>query len=851
MNTQASINCINNEMLSRLASGECSPNELTVCEEHVSHCQQCRDLLDSRAIDEVWNEQLLPAFQATECHDELSNRDAAQRAALNLLGPTDDPHMLGRIGSYEVVGLVGIGGMGIVFKAFDAALNRYVAIKMMQPHLAVSGAARQRFEREGRAAAAVISDFVLPIYAVSEWQGVPYLVMQYSAGMNLQKRLEAKGPLQLNEILRVAMQTARGLAAAHAQGLVHRDVKPSNILLDGSVERAMLTDFGLARAVDDASVTRTGLIAGTPQYMSPEQVRGDKVDARSDLFSLGSTIYTMCTGHPPFRAEASYAVLHRIVGDSPRSIREINADIPEWLDRIVMKLLSKSPCDRFESADQIAESLEGCLAHVQQPASVSLPEAISRVSAKRFRRGPFAKLVAVLALFSLMFAGVLIVLEMNKGTLTIECDADDIPIKIVQGEKVVETMTVSRDGKSTRIAAGKYTVEIDQPFDQAVVADGVVTISRGGVQVVKVKRVESPEFTVVSHKIESLLDTQATAVLIEQQMEPLIKLIRSTIHPDSWSSSQASIVAYPQNKSLVVRQTPAAQTAIVELLEQLKKQVADSRPGTLQSKSPSLEMKDHVDVNVDPQRGVTEIRGASKLAVERTAAVIDKIKEQQAAAKKQLLKSNPYAKLFDAIASSCNATEPTPIPKQLFIDCFKDRTKEKSPVSPPKEATFLFKSIKKVARSEQLDNAVTYEFDVDGLVFINEVVYLGTGDKTVAEDVLGGLLRDQNGPQIDAKKVLRENLSKRVKLTCDFRNDGSLDYLVEIGVIDVSTFMPIFQRFFESEPKYLANEAKDLYSLLQPSSNGTPSTTRFGATVFNKRLYWGSLEKVEQVREGR
>ena len=151
----------------------------------------------------------------------------------------------------------------------------------------------------------------------------------------------------------------------------------------------------------------------------------------------------------------------------------------------------------------------------------------------------------------------------------------------------------------------------------------------------------------------------------------------------------------------------------------------------------------------------------------------------------------------------------------------------------------------------QLDNAVTYEFDVDGLVFINEVVYLGTGDKTVAEDVLGGLLRDQKGPQIDAKKVLRENLSKRVKLTCDFRKDGSLDYLVEIGVIDVSTFMPIFQRFFESEPKYLANEAKDLYSVSQPSSNGTPSTTRFGATVFNKRLYWGSLEKVEQVREGR
>jgi serine/threonine protein kinase len=169
------------------------------------------------------------------------------------------------------------------------------------------------------------------------------------------------------------------LAAAHAQGLVHRDVKPSNILLDGSVERAMLTDFGLARAVDDASITRTGIISGTPQYMSPEQARGEPIDHRSDLFSLGSVLYAMCTGHPPFRADTTFGVLHRVGGSSPHPICEINADVPAWLGGIVSRLMSKAPKDRFATATEVATLLEQCLAHVQQPTAVSLPSEAKRL----------------------------------------------------------------------------------------------------------------------------------------------------------------------------------------------------------------------------------------------------------------------------------------------------------------------------------------------------------------------------------------------------------------------------------------------------------------------------------------
>lgn len=295
------------------------------------------------------------------------------RQVLDALNPTDDPHMLGRLGTYEVSGIVGSGGMGIVLKALDRPLDRTVAIKVMAPYLASSGAARQRFSREARAAAAIIHPNVIAIYGVSTDAALPYLVMPYIGGASLQKRLDTEGALPVADILRIGIQIASGLAAAHNQGLVHRDIKPANILLDQGVDRLVITDFGLARAVDDASVTRTGIIAGTPQYMSPEQARGDAVDARSDLFSLGSVLYTTCTGRVPFRAESPYGVLRRITDNAPRSIREINPLIPAWLCQVIERLHAKSPADRFQSANEVAQLLTECLAHLAQPNIHPLP----------------------------------------------------------------------------------------------------------------------------------------------------------------------------------------------------------------------------------------------------------------------------------------------------------------------------------------------------------------------------------------------------------------------------------------------------------------------------------------------
>lgn len=370
--------CLLDEQLRSLLEEDLLPHDAAQCEEHLASCPRCREKVESLIGDADWWQEAQDSLRspqdrtATIPPENLGNI-APHADILRLLGPTDNPQMLGRIGSYEIVGILGRGGMGVVFKGFDAALNRFVAIKMLAPHLAASGAARKRFEREAQAAAAIVHDHVMAIHGVADWQGTPYLVMPYVRGASLQSRIDEQGPFQLREILRIGMQTAAGLAAAHAQGLVHRDIKPANIMLASGVERVALTDFGLARAVDDATLTRTGTLAGTPQYMSPEQARGQAVDFRSDLFSLGSVLYTLCTGRPPFRAETSYGILRLITDEEPRPIPQLNSDIPVWLCTLIGKLMAKNPADRFASADEVSKLLEKCLAHIEQPSLVSLP----------------------------------------------------------------------------------------------------------------------------------------------------------------------------------------------------------------------------------------------------------------------------------------------------------------------------------------------------------------------------------------------------------------------------------------------------------------------------------------------
>ena len=383
----------NPDQLKLLVDDRLSPKETIGLEQHLERCPRCREELDGlfrsdrclEGVREFLREETADVFESS----------AQSTESLHFLAPSDWPDSMGRMGTYEVKGILGRGGMGIVLKAFDPALNRNVAVKVLSASLATTGAARSRFLREARAAAAVVHEHVVGVFAVAEAAGMPFLVMEYVSGRSLQDRLDRDGPLSITEVLRIGMQTAAGLAAAHAQGLVHRDVKPANILLENSVERVRLTDFGLARAVADAGMSHSGVVAGTPYYMAPEQARGETTDHRADLFSLGSTLYAICAGHPPFRAETPLAVLRRVCDEAPRSLREINPEIPVWLEALIARLMAKDRSERYQTADEAFEVLKKCLAHVQQPLSSPLPQGLGARGMKVSLKGLWRPVAAV------------------------------------------------------------------------------------------------------------------------------------------------------------------------------------------------------------------------------------------------------------------------------------------------------------------------------------------------------------------------------------------------------------------------------------------------------------------------
>jgi eukaryotic-like serine/threonine-protein kinase len=294
----------------------------------------------------------------------LENDSEEQRNDLYFLQSSTRPDSLGRIGHYEVLQVLGKGGFGIVLRAFDDVLQRVVALKVLTPAIAATSPARKRFLREARSSAQVRHENVVQVYAVEE-QPLPYLAMEFIPGETLQERLDRTGPLEAAEIVRLSRQIAEGVAAAHATGLIHRDIKPGNVLIEGGDQRVKITDFGLARAADDASLTQSGVLAGTPMYMAPEQASGESLDHRADLFSLGSVMYVMATGRPPFRASTTYAVLKRLVEHDPRPIREVIPEMPQWLCDIIARLQKKKPEDRFQSARELADALAACEAQLK------------------------------------------------------------------------------------------------------------------------------------------------------------------------------------------------------------------------------------------------------------------------------------------------------------------------------------------------------------------------------------------------------------------------------------------------------------------------------------------------------
>jgi len=277
--------------------------------------------------------------------------------ALNL-SPQVPFDLIQELGPYRLLRQHGSGGMGIVFEAEEIETGELIALKVLRPTLVTEPDAKIRFFREAQAMAAIGHQRIVPVIRVGEAQGIPYIAMPLLLGETLEDRLQHVPLLTLEEIVRIGIEVAEGLDAAHRHGLIHRDVKPANVWLEQPFSSVRLLDLGLAREITkDSLLTHSGIVMGTPAFMSPEQARGDKLDPRSDLFSLGCILYQMTAGARPFSDPTPMGVLNQIQHHHPPRVSAMTSAVPTMLSNLIMELLAKQPKDRPASAAVVMERL--------------------------------------------------------------------------------------------------------------------------------------------------------------------------------------------------------------------------------------------------------------------------------------------------------------------------------------------------------------------------------------------------------------------------------------------------------------------------------------------------------------
>ncbi|MDA1017954.1 MAG: serine/threonine-protein kinase, partial [Planctomycetota bacterium] len=335
--------CPDSQHLATFVSQTLSPSDEANVGEHIASCVECSNLVA----------RLRKQLPATLPDPTERDSPHPSNVRWDRVESGSQSFDLGHLGRFRLLKILGVGGMGYVFEAEDLKLERRVALKAMKPELARKQKARRRFLREARSVAAVTSDHIVAIHEVDENEDVPFLVMDLLKGRNLGSRLKSGTP-DVMETLRIIREAATGLHAAHELGIIHRDIKPSNLWLEAGDDRVKVLDFGLALPVGvESDLTATDTMLGTPRYMSPEQVRGEELDARSDLFSLGSVMYELCSGTAAFPASNLRDTLFRITDTEPKSLGEIDPEIPLAVERIVQKLMAKNRDERFASAKEL------------------------------------------------------------------------------------------------------------------------------------------------------------------------------------------------------------------------------------------------------------------------------------------------------------------------------------------------------------------------------------------------------------------------------------------------------------------------------------------------------------------
>ncbi len=403
--------------------------------------------------------------------EQKRDLSASSKSDFPFLEPSSDPAFIGQLHHFLIARVIGRGGMGIVLEAFDTHLQRNVAIKVLNPQIQQNEIARQRFCREGRAAAAISHEHVVSMHHVAKANEgeIAYLVMQLIEGETLENRMKEGRPLPAKEVARIGMQIAAGLSAAHSREMVHRDIKPANILIEAETERVKLTDFGLARATDDIKLTKTGMVAGTPLYMAPEQAMGGTTDERSDLFSMGAVMYEMATGISPFQAASAVGVMKKIMDEMPTPPHLINSEITKPLSGLIMALIAKEPEDRPESSASIATVLAGLVSEFGPISPLQVP-AVTAHEAKKLsgnhqignqqmvdRRKMVAWTGGVIVIVALVIAGIVWALQLAQS----KSQNDDFPSVLLAGNPgTVWSVDFSADGQDIAAAIEDGSVRL-------------------------------------------------------------------------------------------------------------------------------------------------------------------------------------------------------------------------------------------------------------------------------------------------------------------------------------------------------------------------------------------------------
>lgn len=538
--------CPDDSVLKKFLLGNLPDVERESIAEHLSACEQCLTAAGNiSAVDDLTEaiqsyqesdednslltdiieqgKQLLPVDDTVQSQETVfvgkPQQPASESVISNLSGavyspediaflaPAESDDELGRLGNYRVLDVLGIGGMGIVFRGEDPELQRQVAIKAMKPSIAVDDSAKERFLQEARITASIEHHNIVPIYQVSEDRGVPFIAMQFLRGESLQTRLERNKPLNQEDALQIGREVATGLAAAHERHLIHRDIKPDNIWIDEATGWAKILDFGLARvSKEDSGITHSGLIVGTPRYMSPEQAQGGDIDPRCDLFSLGSVLYRLITGKLAFNAENITATLLAVVSKEPTPVEELRPDVDPELAALIRKLLSKNREDRPVSALEVAEQIAAIeqklkaepqttpasktvdATIVNEPVSTIVDLTAAYVPPKN-RSGSRAGIFW--AAFGFLILAGIITIATKKGTVTVDI-ADkmkagvEVKIKTVNGDKEIAVLDKANNW-TVNLTGGEYSIDLNGGNDEFSLKDNTLTVSRFGQNFVKME----------------------------------------------------------------------------------------------------------------------------------------------------------------------------------------------------------------------------------------------------------------------------------------------------------------------------------------------------------------------------